>query len=424
MFWFLPLVSFIFLFLTFRNKASGWRGSLLAAATVWGVWLTVITEGLSFFRLITFGWILGAWIFAGVVSFLIFFLLPKEKNQAANSINDFTSLSRLSVTLLVGAAFIVAVVGLIALVAAPDNGDAMAYHLGRVVHWIQNQSVAHYPTSLLRQIYLNPWAEFALMHFQILSGGDRLANLIQWFSMIGSLAGVSLIAKQFGANARGQIFAAVVCVTIPMGICQASSAQNDYAVSFWLVCFAYYLMLLKKQPNGIYSLAVGASLGLAVLTKATAYIYAFPFLILFVLSGFRAFRWKLWKPFAVIALTAFFINFSHYARNFDLFGSPIGISQEGEYKLVNDIFTPSSLFSNITRNIGLHLGTPFESVNNAAERVILFPHTLLGIDINDSRTTWVRENFYIPKLSSGEDDAGNPLSFYSYFIFRFSVFRI
>jgi hypothetical protein len=90
--------------------------------------------------------------------------------------------------------------------------------------WLR--SVEHYPTSYVPQLYHPPGAEFAIMHFQIISGGDRFANLIQWLSMVGSAIAVSLIAKQLGANLRGQVFAAVFAATLPMGILQGSSTQT------------------------------------------------------------------------------------------------------------------------------------------------------------------------------------------------------
>src|SRR5690242_18911992 len=65
----------------------------------------------------------------------------------------------------------------IAIVAPPNNWDSTTYHMARVLNWIQQESVNHFPTYNLRQIELNPWAEYAILQFQLLSGGDYLANL-------------------------------------------------------------------------------------------------------------------------------------------------------------------------------------------------------------------------------------------------------
>jgi hypothetical protein len=92
--------------------------------------------------------------------------------------------------LLLSIGLIFVLTGLIAIVSPANTWDSMTYHMSRVVHWIQNQGLAHYPTSILRQLHQNPWAEIAILHFQILSNGDRFANLIQWLSMIGASMGV------------------------------------------------------------------------------------------------------------------------------------------------------------------------------------------------------------------------------------------
>ncbi len=125
----------------------------------------------------------------------------------------------------------------------------MTYHLTRVVNWIDRGSVAHYRTNNLRQLYLGPWAEFSILHLRVLSGSDRLSALVQFAAMIGSIAGVSRIAQRIGADRRGEVFAAVCCATIPMGILQGSSTQNDYASAFWVVCFVN--TSLEERPSGI-----------------------------------------------------------------------------------------------------------------------------------------------------------------------------
>lgn len=284
----------------------------------------------------------------------------------------------------------------------------MTYHMSRVMHWVQNGSVAYYPTHILRQLHQNPWDEFAILHFQILSGSDRFANLIQWFSMVGATIGVSLIAKQLRANFRGQIFAAAISVTIPMGILQGSSTENDYVVSFWLVCFTYFAILLKENGKYIHSLAVGICLGLAILTKATTYIYALPFMVWIGVSLIKSRHVKgLWLIFPIVII-ATAINFGHYSRNYDLYSNPLGPGQEGEkYTYSNNVFTMASITNNAIRNIGLHVGTPFEPLNSLLENGFYELHRFIGIDPNDTRTTWVGTEFHITGISRHEDLAGN-----------------
>ncbi|MDV3000432.1 MAG: hypothetical protein N5P05_002038 [Chroococcopsis gigantea SAG 12.99] len=154
------------------------------------------------------------------------------------------------------------------------------------MHWIQNQNLAHYPTYYSAQLVHPPFAEVAIMHLQILSGGDRFANWVQWLAMINSIIGVSLVAKELGAKEEGQLFASAFCASIPMGILQASSTQNDYVVAFWILCLAYYTLALVSKSHISYPtiLAVASSLGLALYTKSSAYVFTFPFIVWICLS--------------------------------------------------------------------------------------------------------------------------------------------
>lgn len=291
----------------------------------------------------------------------------------------------------------------------------MAYHMSRVVHWAQNHSVAHYATHEIRQLIFPPWAEFAITHFQILSEGDRFANLVQWFSLVGSLVGVSLLAEHLGANSRSQILVVVVCATLPMGILQGSSTQNDATVSFWLICLVYYLMLMRTRAHWAYSCAAGVSLGLALLTKATAYIIAAPFLVWFALEQLKTLRWALWKPIFMIAIVTVSLNLGHYARNITAFGHPLHPGRQitviAGVEPANEAITLSLFVSNVVRNVGLHIGTPSGRLNHAIERGVAFLHTSLGINVNDPRTTWRRTKFHVRGISRSEGSAGNPIHF-------------
>ncbi|MFP5270713.1 ArnT family glycosyltransferase [Coleofasciculus sp.] len=395
-----------------------WRDSLLSALVTWGVILTAITELLSLLKLLTFGWLLVLWLAIDIGLIATYWRFYGQKNYLISHFkNPFKKIVKLPffLQLLVGGVtLIVAVVGLIAIVAPPNHSDSMEYHMSRVVHWMQNHSLAHYPTTTLEQLYQNPWSEFAITHFQILSGGDRFANLIQWGSMVASLIGVSLIAKQLGAKLRGQILSVVFCATIPMGILQSSSTNNDYVVSLWLVCFAYFTLLtLREGANLANTCLLGASLGLGILTKGTAYLYAFPFCLWLAFWGIKTLRWRVWKPVLIVLAIMMAINLNHYMRNFSLFASPLGLST-GE---TNKEFTLVIWISSLSKNLSLHadfvryfgLEKIIAPTTGITNKLIQILHQILGLDINDVRTMSPKvSKFYVPALSTYEDTAGNP----------------
>jgi 4-amino-4-deoxy-L-arabinose transferase-like glycosyltransferase len=293
-----------------------------------------------------------------------------------------------------------------AMLAVPTNYDSMTYHLARVAHWAQNQGVMFYPTNIVRQLYQPPWAEFAMLQFFLLGGGDRLVSLAQWLSMVGSVVGVSVIARELGAGPTGQMLSAFLCATIPMGILQASSTQNDYVAAFWLVCFVHSLLVLRSRSSLGTVLAAGTSLGLALLTKGTGYIFAAAFVFGLLLPGsVRAVPLRV-KQALVIGLCALALNAPQYARNVELFGTPLGQNAAGE-PYINEQFSLSIVCSNAIRNIGLHLGSPWPQMNALLERGMRTLHGGMGIPLDDPRATWPGQHFEIKPPTRSEDLAGN-----------------
>ena len=311
-----------------RGQAPDWRGAFLAASIAWGIVVALGTELLSIGQILTRGWLVALWstgILAGLLCMA--WQWRQARGRPAPPARQPVRLPRLGLALLSGIALIAAAVALIALVSPPNNWDSMTYHLGRVVHWIQNRSVVFFPTHILRQNQQPPWSEYAVMHFMLLGGGDRLANLVQWFAMAGSVLGVSLIARELGADWRGQLLAAVFAVSLPMGVLQGASTQNDYVLAFWLVCFVFFLLpFVRRGPvSQAMLLAMSASLALALLTKATAYVYAFPFAAVFGWVQLRAVGGRAWLSAAVVmVVVVLLVNGGHYWRNISLFGLPLG----------------------------------------------------------------------------------------------------
>jgi hypothetical protein len=411
-----PCISFVLILLISRASSFSWRESILAAAVVWGLLLTIITEALSALGALSYTTILTSWLLSGAALAVLYLWFFMDKGLIPVSVRNAGSASPLFV-LPIG--FIVSLTGLVALIAPPNNYDSMTYHLGRVVHWIQNHSVQHYPTNIDRQLFMPPWAEFAITHFYVLSGGDRLANSIQWLSMLGSIVGVSLIAKQLGGNRDCQALASLVAVCLPMGILQASSTQADYVVTFWLVCFAYYVLLLLQEWQNRLSLwspliLAGTSLGLAFLTKPTAYILAFPFLIWLSVALTRKLGGRSLQIMLAIASIAVVINLGHYIRNFELFGSPLGppshisgltigtVMTQGEFRPVL-----SSFASSLIRNTALEMATTSYYGNRMVEVVV--EKVEIALRVNGGNGRFSLQPMNAVARPNHEDFAGNPI---------------
>jgi 4-amino-4-deoxy-L-arabinose transferase-like glycosyltransferase len=395
------------------------RGAFLWAAVVWGVTTSAITELLSLF-----GWlnVAGLAVCWGTITLAIVLLTAGQAARPTNLPHArSTSMRGLDLAMGVTIAVVVLVTALIAVTRWPNSFDSMVYHLSRVLHWAQNASVAHYPTNILRQLYMPPWAEFAILHLTLLGGDPRLANLVQWFSMIGSVVGVSLIAACLGAGARGQLFSALLCATLPMGILQASSTQNDYVATFWLVCLAYALLRLHDTPSALFAAGVGASAGLAGLTKSTAPIFVAPLLVVLLFAS-KKHSWTVFiKQTVVVGLVGLAVMTPHSLRNLQLFRSPFSltpasIDMSGTAALgastlgvTNEALSIPILASNFIRNSAIHFATPLPKVNKQLERLVQRLHGGLAIELNHRATTLSENRFDVPLLEANELRAGNPL---------------
>jgi Dolichyl-phosphate-mannose-protein mannosyltransferase len=395
--------------LVFRRDFADLREAALSASVIWGVIVVVLTEGLSIFQAVGFLPLIVAWGIVSCGSFVISTRAwPTSANLKERTAYAFGRKHLVPATLVAGVCSIFLATLVVALLSPPNNWDSMTYHMARVANWTDHRSIHHYPTHILRQLYLGPWAEFAITHLQILTGGDRLANLIQFVSMLGSAVAASLVTKKLGAESNGQLFAFVYSATIPIGILEASTTQNDYVTAFWLLCFLNFAIDLVDAASPVswrQPLLAGASLGLAVLTKITAVIFAAPFLLWVSLVLLRSRKTAAISFLAVLGATALTMNAGHIIRNEGAFGSPLGPPLETALNK-NEIHTPAAVSSNLIRNLAVHLALP--RVGPRINAIVFKLHSLTGLDINDQRITFKGEAFRY-SVNLNENFAGNPI---------------
>jgi len=414
----LPIISLVILFLIFSQETEDWRRSLLSAAVVWGCILTFITEIFSLFSWITFPGLVAAWAISGAILAWLYqkrYFKANQMRQRKRKVQviswaDIVTLPLFIRFSLVIIALIVLPIALLAIVVPPNEADSMSYHMVRVVNWMQNHNVNHYPTHVTHQLDLPPLASFIGLHLQVLSGKDYLASFVQYFSMIGSVIGVSYVAKQLGAKLVGQAISAVFCVTIPIGILESSTAQNDYVMAFWVICFVSNVLWELTQASTLRTtLEIGGSLGLSILTKPMAYLYGFPFYLLF-LGNLIYWRTKrTWLFLSATLIPVLLLNISHWWRNYTVFGNLLG--ETGDVTR-NQLLTLPGFISILSKNIASNLAIPNQSFNDTASKLLNILHQAIGLNLSDPRTSMFGEPFKMPlafPIMLSDSGTANPL---------------
>jgi hypothetical protein len=406
----LPILTFVSFFLTLRTLETDedWRASFLRAGIIGGVYATLALEILSLIQGITLVNLVLIWLIPllGSIGWLVY---RHRKGYRPGAINWTFLRDRFAILLVIGILIILFLTALVAWKTPPQTWDSLNYHMSRVAHWAQQQSIRYYPTGIEVQNNMPPGAEFLVLQSYVLSQGDHWVNFIQWFAMVASLVGVSWIARQLGANSKGQLLSVVFAATIPMGIVQASSTMTDYVLTFWMVCVASEAVRLhqgKVKVKGVMYLSLAA--GLAILTKPTSYAFLTPFALWVCWSLVRNKGWRyffLSTMIALILVTS--IVAGPFIRNQLLYGNPVGPTDRFDQH-ANQLLDARGLISNLVRNISLHIRTPSPYVNKGFALIIQSFHKWIGLDVNDPRTTaWGK--FKISTPSTNEILTGNPL---------------
>jgi hypothetical protein len=294
--------------------------------------------------------------------------------------------------------------------SAPNTTDSMVYHLPRIMHWIQARSV--FQTTILNDHdFLGPFGEYIMLHLYLLTNSDRLAFLSQWIAFVGVIVASRRIADRLGVPASLSGVATLLVATVPMAVMQAASTQVDLLTTFLFLVALVFALRCHDQPPRSSAFILSTSVGLGILAKATMFIFglvptsiAAPALLAAAVRQ-RAISYVL-IPAAMLGMTLG----PFVAQNEVLYGSPLGEHRTPSGVLIytNETFSLGSIVSNCVRNVLTQLPVPV--LSGSFESALIGLHHLIGIDMNDARTTWYGEQFHVQSvLNPQEDLVANPL---------------
>jgi hypothetical protein len=406
------LILTCFRLLPFRLDKSG---EFIQAVLLFSFMVLFSTEVLSLFNLYTYQ---GLTIFWVIFNFILILFIARKYKQRKNKILDFAlfrksgNLDNTSKILWLLVILLLSGIFIQGLIYPPNNWDSMTYHMARIVHWVQHGNIAHYPTNIIRQLNQPPFAEFFIGQLCILSKIDLWANFVQLFYLVSTLAVMDGIARELGLTAHQRLLTFFLVITIPEVILQSSNTQTDVVVSFFIASTVYYCLICYKEGFAVQYIFLAISIGLAILTKAVAYIYLAPVLLVFgfavLARAVKNRQWKIKYKYLIIFFGVLMINGGFFYRNYMLSGNVFGTTPE-EYRLyTNEEHTPSSFVSNIIRNVALHYGVPGFAV--ATENVVKKAHRWIGQESNNPETTFTYvKAFNVNPYGTHEDYGANIL---------------
>lgn len=384
------------------------RRIALAGSTLVGMLVALSTEILSLFGALNRWTLLGFWSVSVLVALGVGIRMGALESvsalvrRRARAFWNYATASPWRLVVLLALLLFVAAIGLVALSAAPNNYDSLTYHMGRVAHWTQNESVAIYPSVINRQYEYPPFAEYVITQLQLMTGGDALANLVQFGAYLGCILLVSMIARVLGLSADGQLLAGVVAAAIPMAVMQAASTQNDLVAAFWLSAACYWVLVSDRLSLRTSALVVGASLALASFVKFPAALYSIPILLWYLLTIVRRpdRRQALSIVLPILAVLLLVVQGTHYTRRAVLavqaftqppvYGAGISAREELSFRYINRRVDAAAISSNVVRSVAAHLSLPVPAWNAALTQLVVWFHQQTGTPLNHVSTTYGR----------------------------------
>lgn len=412
---------FLFFFVVSVSEAYLLRSNkLLKSVLFFSLILVFATEIFSLFKILNLVFVISFWSMLSVAC-IIYLAKQKDKTQLffTHSYNDIKSkfLQFSIVEKLISVILLIFIIALFlqGILYPPNNWDTLSYHLPRVVYWISNQSVEHFPTHILRHLYQPPFVEYIILHVNLIQGNDYFSNSIQLIFLVLSLWVIHKILRKYDVNRINRLAVLLLVLTIPSVALQASTAKNDIVCAFFVLCTIYFSTNVFEKTNRGSFIFLGISVGLGMLTKGTYYIFSAPILafLFFALLVKQKIKGKIIAYGIMAVVIAIIINIERFHQNYNIDNDILNIDKNEAKEYSNTKMNATLFASNVLKNSGLHLGYPIDTIGN--EFIQKVHHNYLKISPNNPETNYYNSP-YDGKLTITTHEDGVPNTFHFFLI--------
>jgi len=279
-----------------RQLAYGTVDRLLAAAVV--AWGNLVATGLLLSLLNRLGepfWFLGT---SGALA-LLTHLLVRKAPPAVAPVAPAAAIGPWLGTFFILGLLPLALAALgLAVIFPPGNPDALTHHLPRAMYYLGQNSLAHFATADLRQVYLpfnyHLLQVFALVYFPPLPCLN-IFNLLAWGVAGGA---VHQLCQLCGVGPRAALAASWLALTALPVLVPATVITETLTAGAGLLCAAVFSLRWRRDGRRSDALLAGLTLGLTggsslgVLLVAPGVAFLWP----------RGERSRAWIPATLLAV--------------------------------------------------------------------------------------------------------------------------
>lgn len=274
----------------------------------------------------------------------------------------------------------------------PHNTDAITYHLPRVFHYLQNESLSSYESNYIYQTIHPRYSAILNIAWHSVLPLEAVFQLVQFTAGIIAAVAVTGIARSIGASHVSSIIAGVVFLSCTNVMLQLSTPQNDLLIASYFAACLFFILKWANKPSLLCAILASLSISVAIGIKANVVIFVPSILTLLIILVHRRRIWKNMIHFSVLPVLLFVTVFtSGYWDNYQRYGHPLGPSSVASEVTILNESVPSILLhgsKNLARYSirstsadGLPRLRPIVIAGRTIQRTLELPFERLGLDL-------------------------------------------